>query len=175
MNHHEFYTALCPCLLWMGARMAFGAVARNIPNKKWKADIQIVHEFVDRQIDIAMRKFSVESEQKPTTKQMNLVDILVTETSNRYEIRSQILQAILVTQDTTAILLSNAIFNLSRNSSIWKSLREEVLALEEPLTPANLRRLTLLQNIFKESKTSLSCPANLIPISDFCLLNRPVV
>jgi cytochrome P450 len=130
----------------MGARMAFGAVARSIPNKKWKADIQIVHDFVDRQIDIGMRKPSEEPEEKPTTKQMNLVDILVNETSNRYEIRSQILQAILVTQDTTAILLSNAIFNLSRHPSIWESLREEVLALEQPLT--------LLQNIFKESKTS---------------------
>ncbi|PQE21990.1 cytochrome P450 alkane hydroxylase protein [Rutstroemia sp. NJR-2017a BBW] len=151
MNYHEFCTALCSCLPWMGARMAFGAVARSIPNKKWTADIQIVHDLVDCQIDIAMRKLSVESEEKPTTKQMNLVDILVNETNNRHEIRSQILQAILVTQDTTAILLSNAIFNLSRHPSIWESLREEVLALEQPLTSANLRKLTLLQNIFKET------------------------
>ncbi|KAM3080847.1 hypothetical protein ACMFMG_004803 [Clarireedia jacksonii] len=151
MNYHEFYTAFCSCQTWTGARLVFGAVACSVPNKKWKANVQIVHDFVDRQIDIAMRKRSAEPDETPTVKQMNLVDILVNETSNRYEIRSQILQAILATQDTTSILLSNAIFNLSRNPSVWKSLREEILALEQPLTATKFKKIVLLQNIFKET------------------------
>lgn len=150
--------------------MAFGGIARSIPNKKWKADIQIVHAFIDQQIDIISaqnrgkevkkeaEKLNLETgEQTAQAKSQpqSLLTILINQKATPYELRSQVIQGMLATQDTSAILLSNTLFDLSQHPSLWKRLREEVLGLGENgkhLTEKMLRRLPFLQNIFKESE-----------------------
>ncbi|PQE06566.1 cytochrome P450 protein [Rutstroemia sp. NJR-2017a WRK4] len=161
----EFYSAFCACQAWMGLRMAFRGLARSIPNKKWKADIQIMHDFIDQQIDIIsaqnegkeVEKWNLETgeevaQAKPQPQ--SLLTILINQNATPYEIRSQVLQGMLATQDTSAILLSNALFDLSRHPSLWRRLREEVLGLGENgkhLTEKTLRGMSFLRNVFKET------------------------
>jgi cytochrome P450 len=166
----EFYSAFCACQAWMGLRMAFRGLARSIPNKKWKADIQIVHTFIDQQIDMISTQNEAK-ESKREGKKLNLetgdgteqakpqpqslLTILIDQNVTPYEVRSQVIQGMLATQDTSAILLSNALFDLSHHPSLWKRLREEVLGLGgngERLSEKTLRGMPFLRNIFKESE-----------------------
>jgi cytochrome P450 len=150
--------------------MAFRGLARSIPNKKWKTDTQIVHAFIDQQIDIISAQNQWEDVKKDVEKSnqetgdetaqrkpqpQSLLSILIDQRATPYEIRSQVIQGMLATQDATAILLSNALFDLSRHPSLWKRLREEVLGLGENgeyLTEKTLRGMPFLRNIFKESE-----------------------
>jgi cytochrome P450 len=150
--------------------MAFRGLARSIPNKKWKADIQIVHAFIDQQIDTISTQNEAREVEKEVEKSdletgeetaqakpqpQSLLTILINQNATPYEIRSQVLQGMLATQDTSAILLSNALFDLSRHPSLWRRLREEVLGLGEHgehLTEKTLRGMSFLRNVFKESE-----------------------
>ncbi|KAA8566476.1 hypothetical protein EYC84_009038 [Monilinia fructicola] len=69
------------------------------------------------------------------------------------EIRSQIIQGMLVTQDTTGIVLSNTLFLLSRAPEVWSRLREEVAGIGsvEDWRAPDLKNLRLLHNCIKES------------------------
>ncbi|KAF7852728.1 hypothetical protein EAF04_010921 [Stromatinia cepivora] len=150
----RFNAAFHSSQAWIGPRIIFGATARNIPNKRWKTTNQIVHDFVERRIDVAMKKIS--QSQTPeggqeSSKPTSLIESLVKQTDDQYEIRSLVLQGLLVIQDTTAITLSNALFHLSRHPSVWTRLRSEILQSKDSLTPSHLRRNVLLQNIIKET------------------------
>lgn len=82
-----FHAAFHSSRAWTGPRMIFGAIARLIPNKKWETTNRIVHDFVERRIDAAMKEVSESQSQaregneysfKPTS----LVESLVKQTSN---------------------------------------------------------------------------------------------
>ena len=56
-------------------------------------------------------------------------DELVTQTNDRFQVRSELLNILLAGRDTTASLLSNVFFILSRRPDIWAKLQEEVSTL----------------------------------------------
>ncbi len=48
---------------------------------------------------------------------------------NRIEIRNQIIQEMMAAQNTTAVLISNTFFLLSRSPAIWERLRDETASV----------------------------------------------
>ncbi|CAG8961587.1 hypothetical protein HYFRA_00006121 [Hymenoscyphus fraxineus] len=159
VDSKTFLAALHASQSWVLLRVVFGALAQYFPNPKWKRDCRTLHSFVDHYVDRALAEEEKLQGLKPITQtnskiylpSFSLVRSLAKQTSSRYEIRSQVIQSILAMQDTTSTLLSNTIFLLSRNPTIWASLREEVLGQNGQLTAKELKKMTLLQNILKES------------------------
>ncbi|KAF7912144.1 uncharacterized protein EAF01_001165 [Botrytis porri] len=152
VDMHTFEKAFDAAQSWMGIRLAFGKFGRSVSllSKNWKESCSIVHSFVDHHIVKALEKpVNLKSEEHASS----LLENLVLRGKNLEEIRSQILQGMLVTQDTTGIVLSNTIFLLSRSPKIWTRLREDIAALGpvEVWNPTVLMNLKLLQNCIKES------------------------
>ncbi|KAF7876347.1 hypothetical protein EAF04_001440 [Stromatinia cepivora] len=137
---------------WMGIRLAFGKFGRGISllSKKWRESCKIVHSFVDHHVTKVLEKSNVS---KLEDSALSLLENLVLRGKSQGEIRSQIIQGMLVTQDTTGIVLSNTMFLLSRHPEVWARLREEVagLGLVQGWGAADLKNLKLLHNSIKES------------------------
>ncbi|KAF7860542.1 uncharacterized protein EAF02_010776 [Botrytis sinoallii] len=152
VDMYTFEKAFDTAQSWMGIRLAFGKFGRSVSllSNKWKESCRVVHLFVDHHIAKALEKvYSLKSEDHPSS----LLENLVFRGKNLDEIRSQILQGMLVTQDTTGIVLSNTIFLLSRSPEVWARLRTEICALGsfEVCNPTDLRNSKFLHNCIKES------------------------
>jgi hypothetical protein len=151
----------------MGIRIAFGPIGRVFSyfSSNWKQSYQIVHDFVDYYIGIALNEVSQQaSDNLGSSKDpgFSLLQSLTLRKIDHLEIRSQIIQGMLVTQDTTGILLSNTVFLLSRSPKIWGCLREEIAGLGpvQDWDAQALKNSKLLHNIFKECKFPLTPTAN---------------
>ncbi|KAG9241331.1 cytochrome P450 [Calycina marina] len=145
---------------WMGMRIVFRTVGRLLSGKKFKEACEVVHTFVDHHIGEAWSEISHpldmlgESIQKPKSKiESSLVYSLAIQNRTPLEVRHLIIQAMLVTQDTTGIVLSNTIFSMSRAPELWARLRKEIAGLGpwESWNAQTLRGCTYLQNLLKES------------------------
>lgn len=62
-----------------------------------------------------------------------LLHELATRTTDNIRIRTELLNMLLAGRDTTASLLSNAWWSISRNPHVWDSLQKEVNSLQTPL------------------------------------------
>lgn len=83
----------------------------------------------------------------------SLLDNLAQQTTDRNEIRNQIIQGMMASQDTTSVLISNTVFLLSRDTSTWERLRAEAIAIgSTPLTAEGIRKSKLLHNVLYECK-----------------------
>ncbi|KAF2244974.1 cytochrome P450, partial [Trematosphaeria pertusa] len=84
--------------------------------------------------------------------QRSMLQGLATQMYDVHYIRSQILQGMMAFQETTAVLIANTMFLLSRHPRYWSRLRHEVRQRgEELLTFENLNNFKPLQNILSES------------------------
>lgn len=119
---------------------------------EWDAALVTVHSFVDRYISNALQKKCASSRgsTEPTSlgskaaeedddsscivgpdgkKRYVFLYEMAKETSDPIELRHELLNVLLAGRDTTASLLSNTFFVLSRRPDIWAKLKEEVDAL----------------------------------------------
>lgn len=97
---------------------------------------------------------------KPTVKdhdhrpQQILLYSLADQTGDRTELRNQILQALMAAQETTAVLISNVFFLLSRHPAVWQRLRMEVISLgDSELDVDLLQNMRYLHSVLYESKS----------------------
>lgn len=82
----------------------------------------------------------------------SLLSGLSTQTGDRLFIRSQILQGMMASQETTSALLGNACFLLSRHPKYWQQIRLVVTRYDvNDLSFDALLNLTVVQNILMES------------------------
>ena len=156
---------------WMGLRLMFGTIGRAFCGKGWKQSCDTVHVFIDYYVNLALEEVScgvphkrMESRGELPINEASLIYNLAVQKKSAMEIRSQIIPAMMVTQDTTGIVLSNTLFLLSRAPEVWNRLREEIYGLgpHENWTTQGLKGCKLLQNILKECETS--CPVT----NDLC-------
>ena len=131
--------------------------------KTWNAAIEIVHEFIDRQIDKAYKEkaervtrqnsgdSSLDNEPERTDLLWNMVGNLP---EDRERLRSEMLLLFVPNNDTTSIFISNVFWNLARFPRVYAKVREEVLAIGEdtPLTYETLRAMKYLDAVLNESK-----------------------
>lgn len=92
-----------------------------------------------------------EPEQHPNTRYVFLHE-LVSQTSNKIKIRSELLNILLAGRDTTASMLSNVWFELANRPDVWRRLRREVDALDGAFpTFERLKDMKYLRAVLNES------------------------
>lgn len=147
-----------------GFRIALGPFKFLYQNSKWRKACKITHAFADKYVQKALEyRQSVMSGTSEDDKAENdtsyftsqnkpLLYHLALQTSSPLTLRNEILQTLMAAQGTTAALLSNVFFLLTRHPAVYQRLRQEILALgdDEPDFD-RLLHLKYLQNILKES------------------------
>ena len=136
-------------IMGMGFRLLLGGTVSKwlLPKARYTEVCDSLHSFVDFAIEKEENKVS-QSEKK--TKSM--AEIVAPQAKDRADGRSQLMQTLLASQDTTGVLTCNVIQLLSANPDLWTKLREEVLASgPELMTWDGLRENKTIQNILSET------------------------
>lgn len=80
------------------------------------------------------------------------IDELVRQTDDRIRIRSELLNILLAGRDTTASLLSNVWWTLSKRPDVWAKLREDIDTLDGEIpTLEQVKELKYLRAVLNES------------------------
>lgn len=126
---------------------------------KFKAARERAHAYLDYYVQQALS----ENSSSPTTARRSapekgsLVKGLAAQTDDTVYMRNQILQGMMASQETTAVLIANCIFLLARHKDHWEQLRATVLQRGEDLfTFDYLGSFALVQNIIAECKLASS-------------------
>ena len=178
-----FLEALHVSQFWANIRVFFGLMGRLCSILMWRSSCNIVHRFVDHYISVALQEvpptqhptLNKESRSTITQNQRSLIVGLAMNTGDRTEMRWQVIQNLILMQDTTSTLVSNTLFLLSRNPASWASLRTEVLELKfDTLSAPVLTELTFLRNIFKECKKPEICSTNDVQVLSYRCSSPPI-
>ncbi|KAL9113577.1 MAG: hypothetical protein Q9227_002315 [Pyrenula ochraceoflavens] len=131
-----------------GIRMYLGPFRVFLPRSATADHWKVVHQFIDFFVENALG----DTKDDTSGERHSLMDGLISQTNDKIEIRNQVIQGMMAAQDTSASLLSNTVFLLSRNPGIWARLRAEVVfAGPAPLTLEDTKKSKLLRNILHES------------------------
>ncbi|KAF2473134.1 cytochrome P450 52A12 [Lindgomyces ingoldianus] len=138
-------------------RTRIGFLDRFRKNKEGKEAIRICHEYVDKWVDDAVRWREESDAERKIGGEKNeeryvFIHELAKQTNDKKRIRDELMNVLLAGRDTTASLLSNMFFELSKNPNIWAKLRAEVGELDGR-TPSyeELRNLKYLKWCLNES------------------------
>lgn len=134
----------------------WGNAAKLFPaNKQWAYDRKFVHDFVDYYVDKGLSKRSqllTEKSDAEKTGRYVFIDELVRQTTDRIQIRSELLNILLAGRDTTASLLTNVWFVLSKRPDIWQRLQAEISTLGgEVPSFEELKNMKYLKALLNES------------------------
>lgn len=134
----------------------WGAWAKLFPaNSQFKDDQKFVHEFVDYYVRKGLAKRDQLLTEKSNSEKPGryyFIDELVRQTTDPIQIRSELLNILLAGRDTTASLLTNVWYILSKRPDIWSKLQAEVATLDGQLpTFEQLKNLKYLKALLNES------------------------
>jgi cytochrome P450 len=144
-------------------RARFGPLVKRLPFLfdvgSMEKDQKFVHEFVDYYVDKACAERDQQKQQKPdgaakkpSDERYIFITELVRQTTDRTRIRSELLNILLAGRDTTASLLTNLWWLLSKNPSAWSRLQTEVATLQNSLpTFETLKDLKYLRALLNET------------------------
>ncbi len=139
--------------------------------KPWFDAIDLVHDFIDRQVDRAYQERAEKDKgndaaQKDSSFGVELkperTDLLWSMVGNvpedRERLRSEMLLLFVPNNDTTSIFISNVFWNLARFPDVYAKVREEVLSLGEDtrLTYEVLRSMKYLEGVLNESEINFN-------------------
>lgn len=115
----------------MAMHVALGWWALLKPDFQFRHHVLVVHNFIDDFVQKALR------EHRPGAKNQSyvLLQALVEDVKDPIQIRDELINILIAGRDTTASLISNVFFVLSRRPDIWRKLREEVLRQFEGRLP----------------------------------------
>ncbi|RMZ44931.1 hypothetical protein AFCA_010741 [Aspergillus flavus] len=125
----------------------------------WMENVKIVRDFVDERIDASLTQLQDVKSGKGTSCTENQPDgrtdllwDMVQQLQDKEALRGQIMAVFIPSNDTTSILISNAIYALARHPHVYQTLREEVLALgDQEITFEKLRGLRYLRYVINET------------------------
>ena len=127
-------------------------------DKDWKQAYRVVHAYVDERVRVALEATSADDGSTAMSKDQSsptryiLLDEMAKQIRDPVALRYQILAVFTPGRDTTAILVSNALFHLARNPEVWVDLRETALALDlATLTFESLKSLKKFQHVISET------------------------
>ncbi|KAF2687091.1 cytochrome P450 52A12 [Lentithecium fluviatile CBS 122367] len=125
------------------------------PKKKAIEAIRICHAYVDKFVDEAIqwrRERETSGKLAEDDGRYVFIHELVKQTDDKERVRSELINVLLAGRDTTASLLSNAMFEISKRPDIWAKLRQEVEVLggREP-TYEELRNFKYIKWCLNES------------------------
>ena len=138
---------------------------------KWIKACKTTHRFADKYVDKALdvrQQILVEKESTLGTPvhrvPRNLLSTMAEQTDDKVELRNQVLQALMAASETTAFLISNAFFQLSRNPPVLQRLRDEVnslgLSKAIELDFEQLSSIKYLRHVLSESKSCIIHPVS---------------
>lgn len=154
----SFLEAFDYAMFGTGMRIALGPFKSLLWDPKWVKAYEKAHSFVEKYIDLTLEsRQALLSEGQKTTSgshSYNLLSAMAEQTTDKIELRSEILQALMAAGETTAILISNVFFALSRHPGVWQKLRHEVLSIgTRELNFDLLQSLHYLRKVLNESMT----------------------
>ncbi|KAK3639875.1 hypothetical protein LTR56_012255 [Elasticomyces elasticus] len=124
-------------------------------NKQWVDDKKFVHDFVDYYVRKGLGKRSQLLQEKSNAEKPGryiFIDELVRQTTDPIRIRSELLNILLAGRDTTASLLTNVWWQLSRNPTAWAKLQAEVAPFDgEQPTFEQLKDMKYLKAFLNET------------------------
>lgn len=134
----------------------WGVWAKLFPaNKQFDHDQKFVHDFVDYYVQKGLAKrdqLLTEKSNSEKTGRYVFIDELVRQTTDPIQIRSELLNILLAGRDTTASLLTNVWFILSKRPDIWSKLQSEIGTLNgEVPSFEQLKNLKYLKALLNES------------------------
>ncbi|KAF7945536.1 hypothetical protein EAE96_010303 [Botrytis aclada] len=151
----EFIQAFNASMIGMGLSFMIGPFKFLIPKSLTSIAHKQVYDYIDFFIDKALQKTQDEPVvNSHALRQKSLLEGLAKQTTDRIEIRQNVIQGMMAAQGTTYVLISNTLFLLSRSPEIYKRLRDEVQYLDLEVSSQLfdlLRDQTFLQNILRES------------------------
>ena len=123
---------------------------------------KLIHEYVDGIIEKALaekkqKSLEVEEEKQDSIdsaekKRYIFLHELLNQTTDKVKIRSELLNILLAGRETTAALLSNLWFELSKRPDIWTKLQQEVSTLNGEFPSfEQLKEMKYLRGILNES------------------------
>ncbi|EMF08099.1 cytochrome P450 [Sphaerulina musiva SO2202] len=124
-------------------------------HRRFVKDVRIIHAFVDKFImkRLAHRPQLLQTKSEESSR-LIFLDELVKQTGDKVRIRDEILSVLFAGRDTTASLLTNIWFVLSKRPDIWAKLQAEISILlpdgQKP-TFEQLKSLKYLRAILNES------------------------
>ncbi|KAK4626189.1 Cytochrome P450 monooxygenase himC [Fulvia fulva] len=124
-------------------------------NDRFEKDRKFVHDFVDYFVQKGLAKrdtLLAEKGKAETSGRYVFMDELVRQTTDPIRIRSELLNILLAGRDTTASLLTNTWFMLSKRPDIWTKLQADIATLNgaKP-TFEQLKNLKYLKALLNES------------------------
>lgn len=135
---------------------AAGIIGWMLPShRRFVQDVKTIHDFVDSFIikRLAKRNELLQLKSKDSDRLLFL-DELVKQTEDQVRIRDEILSVLFAGRDTTASLLTNIWFTLSKRPDVWAKLQSEISTLlpngQKP-TFEELKSLKYLRAILNES------------------------
>lgn len=130
-------------------------------DSKWLGSCKVTHQFAEKYVHKALqhRQTIAKEVSEPekvaggTRKPYVLLFGMAEQTGDIVELRNEVLQALMAAQETTAALISNVFFLLSRNEPVWQRLRKEVVAHgHSDLDQEMLQGMDYLRNVLNESE-----------------------
>jgi cytochrome P450 len=137
-------------------RARFGPLVKRLPFLfdigSMEKDQEFVHDFVDYYVDKACAERD-QQQQKPSADERYIfITELVSQTTDRTRIRSELLNILLAGRDTTASLLTNLWWLLSKHPSAWSKLQTEIATLQNAHpTFEQLKDLKYLRALLNET------------------------
>ena len=150
----KFVDAFTYCLETMEMpKSRFGFLGLFLPDWSRKAKAKIVHNFVDNLIQQAITDRAAAKDAKSDRHSYVFLHELLDQTNDPVRIRSELLNILLAGRDTTASLLSNIWYEISRRPTMFTKLQQEVSTLDPgvPINFEKLKSLKYLQAIISES------------------------
>ncbi|KAL8955606.1 MAG: hypothetical protein Q9183_006585, partial [Haloplaca sp. 2 TL-2023] len=144
-----FLTAFDHAMQGSGIRIALGPFKFLYPylDSGWLKSCKVTHEFADKYVAKAL-----EDRHLANTRPCTLLSGMASQTDDKLTLRNEILQALMAAQETTAALISNVFFLLSRHPSVWHRLCDEVSSAPDPeFDEKSLLNMHYLRNILNET------------------------
>jgi cytochrome P450 len=126
-------------------------------DRKATQSFKICRQFAERIIDYAVQRRDADpiatgdSAQK---QKYRVVNELVRQTTNRRQIRDELINGLIAGRDTTAGLLSNLFFLLAKHQEAWTKLQDEVSSALNGRLPnyEDLRQMKYLRYCLNEGR-----------------------
>jgi cytochrome P450 len=134
-------------------RIALGPLSFILPKKRWLEACAKSHRFADHYVQKALsyrEEFLTGKINSKSSKASILLYNMAEQTGDPIYLRNQILQALMAAQETTANLLGNIFFLISRNPDVFRKLKSEVLTIDGDLNYNRLMGMKYLQNVINE-------------------------
>lgn len=156
-NSAKFYDSFTTAQHYLATRAWTQNWYWLINPKEFRFANAVVHEFANFYVRKALQASPEEVEERSRGGYIFLYE-LVKETRDEQVLRDQLLNIMIAGRDTTAGLLSFTMYELARNTEVWKKLKEEIYAkfgygeeaLIKNITFESLKRCEYLKCVINE-------------------------